>query len=255
MIQLERRGPVAVLRLDRPRRGNALVPDLVSDLVAAVRDAEKRPELRALVLTGAGAAFCAGADLVWLGEQPDPAEAVAALVATFHEAIQALRDLPFPVVAAVNCAAAGGGLSLALAADYRLGCETTTFTAAYFRLSLTPDGGSSALLTRAIGASRAMDLLLTNRRVDAEEARALGLLSEVVPTERLLDRAVERALSFSGVAASTLIGTRHLLDAAMAQPLQAQLQMEAVAIREAARRDAFRAALASFLQGRTDAGG
>jgi 2-(1,2-epoxy-1,2-dihydrophenyl)acetyl-CoA isomerase len=152
------------------------------------------------------------------------------------------------VLAAVNGAVAGGGISLALAADYRLGCERTSFTAAYFRLGLPPDGGSSAFLARAIGVTRTMDLLLTNRRVGADEALSLGLLSEIVPGESLLPEAVERARSFGGVPGSTLLSTRHLLDGAMAQPLRAQLQMEAVAMRQAARQEGFRSALTGFLR-------
>jgi 2-(1,2-epoxy-1,2-dihydrophenyl)acetyl-CoA isomerase len=247
VIHTDQRGSITVLTLDRPGRGNALVPELVEGLLAALREACRDPRARGLVLTGAGGAFCTGADLHWLGQHDDPAEPVARLVAVFHELIQVVRAAPFPVLAAVNGAAAGGGLSLALAADVRIGSPSASLTAAYFRLGLTPDGGSSAFLARSIGAARTMDLLLTNRTVGAEEARGLGLLSDVVEPERLVDAASQRARAMAGVPPSTLVGTRRLLDAAAAQPLAAQLQMEALAMRAAARHPDFKRAVAAFL--------
>ena len=247
MIATETRGPVELLVLNRPEQRNALVPELIDGLAAELRRLKALG--RPIVLTGAGPAFCVGADLKWLAAYADPAQGVAELVAAHHAVISAMFDTPVPIIAAVNGATAGGGLSLALAADYRVASSRASFTAAYFRLGLPPDGGNSAFLERAIGASRAMELLLTNRRLTAEEACAWGLVNEVVQDaaeDALLDRACEVASRLVQPPGSTLLATRRLLDTA---GLDTQLQRESVAIRTAARQPFFRAALRAFLEG------
>ncbi len=247
LVAQEQLGPVRVLTLNRPARRNALVPELLDALGAAL--GEERPA-RAVVLTGSAPAFCVGADLAWLGAGRDPAEGVARLVAAHHATIRAMLDCPGPIVAAVNGAAAGGGLSLALAADYRVASAAATFTAAYTRLALPPDGGSSAFLARMLGTARAMDLLLRNRTLSAADALAWGLVNEVVEPGTLRARACAVAEELGPVPASTLLATRRLLDAAGSQPVRSQLQQEAVAMREAARSEHFRRALRAFLERR-----
>jgi 2-(1,2-epoxy-1,2-dihydrophenyl)acetyl-CoA isomerase len=247
MITTERRQQVEVIRLDRPERRNGMVPEMMSALADQLRASARDPSVRGVVLTGSGASFCVGADLKWLAEQSDPGEAVAGLVAVHHQAVRAMREAPAPLIAAMNGAAAGGGLSLALAADYRIAGWGATVTAAYFRLGLTPDGGNSALLVRSIGAARAMELLVTNRSLSAEEARVWGLIGEVAPNEALVDRACAIAARLANLPAETLLATRRLLDSAVWQPLDQQLDAEAAAICEAARRDEFKTALAAFL--------
>jgi 2-(1,2-epoxy-1,2-dihydrophenyl)acetyl-CoA isomerase len=158
--------------------------------------------------------------------------------------VSALLELRAPTIAAINGAVAGGGLGLALAPDYRLAGAGATFTAAYFRLALTPDGGSSAFLERSIGAMRAMEMLLTNRAVSAQEALEWGMINEVVADDMLIDRAVEFGCRLAPVPAYSLIQTRRLLDLA---GIRHQLQLESVAIRTAARGEDFRRALRAFL--------
>jgi 2-(1,2-epoxy-1,2-dihydrophenyl)acetyl-CoA isomerase len=242
MIATELRDSVSIVRLQRPERRNALIPELVEALAVELRACAARG--KPVVLTGSGAAFCPGADLKWLGTFRDPALGVAELVAVYHTAIVALVDMPAPVIAAINGMVAGGGLGLALVADYRLAGASASFTAAYFRLGLTPDGGSSLFLTRTIGVARSMELLLTNRTLGAAEACAWGLVHEVVDDAELVERAVTRAEQFLHVPGSTLLETRRLFDM---EGIRNQLQLESVAIREAARQPTFRAALADFL--------
>jgi 2-(1,2-epoxy-1,2-dihydrophenyl)acetyl-CoA isomerase len=243
----EVRGDVEVITLARPERRNAMVPELMDALLAYLQ--HLAPDAgRPIVLTGQGPAFCVGADLKWLGTCADPAEGVARLVARHHAAVLALVAAPVPVVAAINGPTAGGGLSLALAADYRVAAASATFTAAYFLLGLPPDGGNSALLPRAVGLARAMELLLTNRTLNAGEAREWGLVNQVVPDERLLDEACQTAAGLLRVPSATLLDTRRLLGRAGYQGLETQLQREAVAMRSAARRPAFRTALRAFLE-------
>lgn len=242
MIRLEHREGVAIVSLDRPERANALAPELLAALSEQLTAVQRQRV--PLVLTATGRAFCTGADLKWLGTCSDPALAVAELVAVHHAAITALLEMPAPVIAAINGSVAGGGLGLALAADYRIGGASASFTAAYFRLALPPDGGASAFLERTIGVSRAMEMLLTNRTLRADQALAWGMVNEVVPDETLLDRAVAFASGLPRVTSYTLLQTRRLMDMAN---IRNQLQLESVAIRTAARGEDFRRALRDFL--------
>jgi 2-(1,2-epoxy-1,2-dihydrophenyl)acetyl-CoA isomerase len=242
VISTESRDGVTVVRLDRPAGRNALVPEMADRLVEHLHAAGAVG--KPVVLTATGTTFCPGADLRWLATCGDPALGVAELVAVHHLAIVTVLEMPLPVVAAINGSVAGGGLGLMLAADYRVAAERATFTAAYFRLALTPDGGSSAFLERMIGPARTLELLLTNRRLSAGEAHAWGMVNQVVADAQLLDRAVAFAAGLEQVPAYALLQTRRLIDTAN---IRNQLQLEAVAIRAAARGAAFRNALQAFL--------
>jgi 2-(1,2-epoxy-1,2-dihydrophenyl)acetyl-CoA isomerase len=242
VIRREQRDGVAIVTLDRSERANALAPDLLAALNEELGEVQRQRV--PLVLTATGRAFCVGADLKWLGTFRDPALAVAELVAVHHAVICLLLDMPAPVIAAINGSVAGGGLGLALAADYRVAARSASLTAAYFRLGLPPDGGASAFLERTIGATRAMELLLTNRTLHSDQALAWGLVNEVVPDEELLDRAVSFASGLPGVPSYTLLQTRRLLDMAY---IRNQLQLESVAIRTAARGEYFRKSLRDFV--------
>jgi 2-(1,2-epoxy-1,2-dihydrophenyl)acetyl-CoA isomerase len=230
------------LRLERPGRGNALIPPMLLSLVEQLRSAAASSS-KAVILTGTGGAFCAGADLKWLASLRDPAIGVADLVAVHHLAITTIVEMPVPVIAAVNGAVAGGGLGLALAPDYCIAARSASFTTAYFRLGLTPDGGSSAFLERAIGLARTRELLLTNRRLSADEAYDWGLINEVVDDGAVVERAVSFAEGLAFTPGYALLQARRLLDA---DNLRNQLQLESVAIRTAARGEFFRNALKQF---------
>jgi 2-(1,2-epoxy-1,2-dihydrophenyl)acetyl-CoA isomerase len=234
---------IPVVRINRPERRNALVPALLESLVDHLHKAAAHN--RPVVLTGSGKAFCAGADIKWLGHLRNPSVGVADLVAVHHLAITTIVEMPVPVISGVNGTTAGGGIGLALAADYCIAARGASFTAAYFRLGLTPDGGASAFLERTIGRMRTMELLLTNRRLSAAEACAWGMVNEVVDDEALLERAVAFAVGLSALPRYTLGQTRKLLDAAY---LRAQLQLESVGIRTAARGEFFENALKAFIE-------
>ena len=194
-LQVTDDGPVRVLTLDRPERLNALSPGLVDDLHGALADARGAADCLVLVLTGAGRGFCAGLDLGGLEGLQDASpqgrmrgqQRIAALV-------MALRDLPQPVVAAFNGPAAGGGLALALASDLRVLGVSASLHVAFSGIGLSAcDMGVSWLLPRLVGASVAFELLLTGRRVDAQDAYRIGLARQVVPDEELLPVALALA--------------------------------------------------------------
>jgi enoyl-CoA hydratase/carnithine racemase len=201
---------VAVVRLHRPDRLNAINETLLAELRDTCADIAIDRDLRAVVLTGSGRGFCSGIDLRDFGpsmlEATDPAldrlafqEAMAALP-------QALRDLPQPVIAAVNGPAVGGGLALCLAADVRICGASASFANAAIRIGLSgAEMGMSYSLPRVVGLSAAADWMLTGRTVGADEALRCGLVSELTPDDGLLERAVELA---SLVAANSPLGVR-----------------------------------------------
>jgi enoyl-CoA hydratase len=193
-VQRSELGPgVALLTMDRPERLNALNRDLVEDLHAALDAVAADATVRVVVLTGAGRGFCAGLDLKepMVGDGVvgglDHQERIAGIMLKLH-------TLPQPVIAAVNGAAAGGGLALALASDVRLAAPEARFNVAFVKIGVSgADMGSSYFLPRIVGSGIASELMLTGRMVDAEEAARIGLANRVVPAGELLDAAAELA--------------------------------------------------------------
>jgi enoyl-CoA hydratase len=192
---------ITLLTLDRPDRLNAMNRELVHDLHDALVAVADDRECRVVILTGAGRGFCAGLDLKETGDiagdvadgggGPPAALRAQQQIATL---VPRLRALPKPVIAAVNGPAAGGGLALALACDVRIAAESAKFNVAFIRVGLSGcDIGVSYLLPRLIGASRAFELMLTGRMVDAAEADRIGLVSNVVPDGQVIDAARDTA--------------------------------------------------------------
>jgi enoyl-CoA hydratase len=190
---------VRLLTLDRAERLNAMTSELCSALHAELDSIAADRSVRAVVITGAGRGFCAGLDLAGYGEAPgndgsDPARDRLANQQHMSSLILKLRATPQPVVAAVNGPAAGLGLALALGADIRYAARSAVFRAAFLNIGVSNcDMGVSWLLPRLVGASRAFELLLTARRVDAEEAERIGLVAAVADDDALLARALEGA--------------------------------------------------------------
>ncbi|MFI4936102.1 MAG: enoyl-CoA hydratase/isomerase family protein [Caulobacterales bacterium] len=192
-IIYERRGPVAVLTLNRPERLNAISGEIREEVHAGVEEAHNDDEVRALVITGAGRGFCSGADLS--GPRPGMAAPVGQgerLDETGWVGKWARRFAYFdkPLIAAVNGVAAGAGMSMALGCDVRIGSTAARFKTVFVERNLSPDSGMSYFLPRIVGYSRAADLIFSSRNVGAEEAYRIGLLDRVVEPEALVDSAV-----------------------------------------------------------------
>lgn len=183
---------IATVALERPEKLNAFDLALCDALIAALDALAVRDDVRVLIITGAGRAFCAGADLGVL-ERDGPA-----LVAAGRRIARAIRSAPQPVIAAVNGAAAGGGANLALACDYRLAAETAALGQVFHRLGLGPDWGGSYLLPRLVGPSRALELIWSARMVPAAEALAMGMVDRVVSLDRLLPESQALARIWAG---------------------------------------------------------
>jgi enoyl-CoA hydratase/carnithine racemase len=200
VVLTERPDPhVRLVKLNRPDRLNAMTAELCEALHAELREAAADRACRVIVLTGAGRAFCAGLDLHGYGQAPgndgsDDARDRFGNQEHMSRLILRVRATQQPVIAAVNGPAAGFGLALALASDIRYAARSAVFRAAFLNIGVSNcDMATSWLLPRLIGASRAHELMLTARRVDAEEAGRIGLVADVVEDERLLDRAIEGA--------------------------------------------------------------
>lgn len=194
-VLLERTGAVAVITLNRPDALNSLVVEMKTALLRAVEAARDDDAVRALVLTGAGRAFCVGQDLrehAALLEAGDPAP-LSTVREHYNPVVTALSEMGKPVVAAVNGTAAGAGLGLACAADFRIGAAGARFTTAFTGIGLTADSGLSWTLPRLVGAGRAAALLLLAEPFTAEQALEMGLLNAAVAPESVLPAALELA--------------------------------------------------------------
>jgi 2-(1,2-epoxy-1,2-dihydrophenyl)acetyl-CoA isomerase len=194
-VLLERSGAVAVLTLNRPEALNSLVVEMKTALLRAVEAARDDDAVRAVVLTGAGRAFCVGQDLrehAALLEAGDPAP-LSTVREHYNPVVTALSEMGKPVVAAVNGTAAGAGLGLACAADFRVGAAGARFTTAFTGIGLTADSGLSWTLPRLVGAGRAAALLLLAEPFTAEQALEMGLLNAAVAPEAVLPAALELA--------------------------------------------------------------
>ncbi|TDD84021.1 enoyl-CoA hydratase/isomerase family protein [Actinomadura rubrisoli] len=188
-------GAVGVLTLNRPERLNAISNTDIDELDRVLMLAGKDPGVRAVVITGAGRGFCSGADVKEWAARSDADE--ESWPAKMHRTIARLYWLPKPVVAAVNGVAAGSGFDIALTADLRFGSTAARFGQVYAQRGICPDAGGSYLLPRVVGEARAAELIYTGRIIDADEALRIGVVSEVVPPERLMDRALEQARIFA----------------------------------------------------------
>ena len=247
-VALERREGLAILSLDRPDAGNAVNRALAEDLAAATERLAGDASLRALLLRANGRAFCVGGGVDDFAAAGDALPAyIGALVGLLHAAVARLDALAVPVVAAVRGVAAGGGLSLACAADLVVAGESARFVVAYSGIGLSPDLGASHALPRLVGVRRALDLALTNRPLDAAEALACGLVSRVVPDERVEAEALELAERLARGPTRALAAIRRLLRDAGLRPLGAQLAEEARSIALLAASGDAREGIAAFL--------
>lgn len=225
-VIVERHDDVALIRLNRPRSRNALDPDIKSHLETAIPALMSDSAVRCLVITGSGDAFCAGGDINSMNDRSAPA--VRARMHRTYAWSQRLLAGEKPVVAAVNGAAAGAGFSLALLCDIVITADNAYFRAAFPGLGAAPDLGLALTLPRSIGSSRARDILLTNRRVEAAEAVTLGMAKRMVPAAALLADAMQLASELAAGPATSLGLTKMLLNDAY-EPINDFLATEAMA--------------------------
>jgi 2-(1,2-epoxy-1,2-dihydrophenyl)acetyl-CoA isomerase len=223
-LRVERADGVAVLTLNRPDSMNALDGELRAALREALTSVGRDRDVRAVVITGAGRGFCAGADLRGGASER---EFRRVLRAEYHPVIEAIRNLPQPVIAAVNGAAAGAGMSLAFATDLVVASEAARFVPAFHRIGLVPDSGLTRVLVRALGRHRAFEILVGERQLDPAEAQAAGLVAAVVPGDRLLEVTTQLARRLASGPTRAFAFTKRLVAGAEDLPLDRSLEAEA----------------------------
>lgn len=251
-VNLRRRGGAARIELNRPDKMNAWEATLTRDLLAALERVASDDELRAVLLTGVGRGFCSGADLsagfeLTSDGRPDLQRA---LRERYHPVILGIRELPKPVVAAVNGAAVGVGCSLALACDLILAAESAYFLLAFVNIGLAPDGGSSAFVPTRAGIARAAEMAMLGERISAAKALDWGLVNAVHPDGELADAADELVARLAAGPTRSYAAVKRQLNAWAYPGLTEQLELEASIQQEQAQTRDFTEGVTAFLQKR-----
>lgn len=226
-ILLERIGDVAVITLNRPDRANVLDAEAGASFIQCVDKLVADTTARAVLLRARGRHFCAGGDISdFISGLDDLAGLLDRGIPSLHRAIHSLATLPLPVVSAVNGPIGGGGIGIALCADIVLAAESMKLRGGYSAIGLTPDAGSSWLLTRRVGAARAKEIFFTNEAVSAKECLAMGLVSRIYPDSELEARALALVDSLARGATASLARIKALIDGSTGCTLQEQLGLE-----------------------------
>jgi 2-(1,2-epoxy-1,2-dihydrophenyl)acetyl-CoA isomerase len=246
-VETSREGAVLTITLSRPDVLNAFNAALHKGLAAALKEA-RDPDVRAVVVTGAGRGFCVGQDLTEFREAPG--DIGSRLRSTYHPNVLAVRALEKPVIAAVNGVAAGAGVSFACACDLRIAADSASFVPAFINIGLIPDSGGSYFVTRILGPARAFEWLASGRKLTAAEAHAWGLVSEVVETDALVARAAEVAAQLAALPTRGIGMTKRLIDHALHATLEQQLEREAELQTAATQTEDFKEGVAAFLEKR-----
>ena len=225
MIELTKDDAVATITLNRPEKLNAFAGTMREDLLAALRDVERDANCRVAVITGAGRAFCAGGDVEFMRElqQRRDVETFSKMLRAGGEVVLQIVQMPKPVIASINGVAAGAGCNLALACDYRIASEQAKLGETFVRIGLHPDWGGTWLLPRIVGRSRALELMMTGRMVDASEAMAIGMVDRV--TADLASETQKLARTLAEAPAAVLADIKRALNTT--EDLRTQLEVEA----------------------------
>jgi 2-(1,2-epoxy-1,2-dihydrophenyl)acetyl-CoA isomerase len=253
-LRIEVDGEIGTLTLDRPDSLNAMSPEMIGELVEAFSWLADLAPLRALVITGAARAFSAGGDVNWFREGVESDEIdlpsnVRRGAEVLHQAIIDMQRIPYPVIAAVNGPAAGAGFSLALACDIRIASEDAFFACAYGRIGASPDGGMTYFLPRVIGPSKALELLLNDPNLTAQDALEAGLVSEVVAADALMERVQEKAAMLAAKAPHYVRMAKLLVGQSLQNTLADHLQLERHGIADSMGTEDLQGGVAAFFAG------
>ena len=248
-LTVERANGVATLTLNRPDAYNSLNMALGRELFTASLELDEDPEVRCVVITGAGRAFCAGGDVKDFVDNLGRIGAhIKELTTYLHGAVSRFCRSDKPVIMAINGIAAGGGFSFALSGDLVVAAESAKFTMAYSKIAATPDGSSSYFLPRLIGLRRAMELYFTNRVLTAREALEWGLVTRVVPDAELRPAVTAMAAELAQGPTKAYGAAKRLLHQSTWESLETQMELEAQAIAASGHTEDFRAGVTAFAQ-------
>lgn len=249
-IQMDVEKQYAILKFNRPKAGNGYTDEMGLELIEALNFLAL-PEVRCVVLTGVGADFCIGMDPELMKKEiAEAPQMFRRVLGYINQAISELRRLTKPVVAAVNGKAAGTGFALALACDFILASQDASFSSSYINIGLSPDGGLTYFLSRLVGPLKAAELVMTGKSISAKKAMEMGIVSGVVPPERLLEEATSLAVYFASGPTLALGTAKRLMDTSLHHSLEEQLEEERHALIQVGGTDDFKEGLESFLAGK-----
>ena len=232
-IAVEQSGPITRITLNRPDAANGMNDTMTRELADAARHCDAGAT-KVVVLTGSGRFFCAGGDLKSFASAPERGLHIKGVADDLHRAISSFSRMDAVLITAVNGTAAGAGFSIAVTGDLVLAAESASFTMAYTRVGLSPDGSSSYFLPRLIGIAKTKELMLTNRTLSAQEASQWGLVTEVVPDDELAARADGLAGRMAAAAGGSNGGVKRLMLATFSSGLEEQMELEGRLIAERA---------------------
>lgn len=221
---------VATITLNRPDVANGIDPTLADELVQAALICDNDTSVRVVILTGKGRFFCAGGDLKTIGEAAAPKKTMKGMAGDFHKAISIFSRMEKLLIVAINGAAAGGGFSLAMIGDYVISAESAKFSMAYTAAGLSPDGSSTYFLPRMIGIRRTVELMITNRKLTAQEALEWNLVNQVVADEEVQNTALSFAKNIANGAVDAYALVKKLLLCSFDNGLETQMELEGNAI-------------------------
>jgi 2-(1,2-epoxy-1,2-dihydrophenyl)acetyl-CoA isomerase len=251
-VLLDTRDHVATITLNRPEAYNALDLALGRELFHATLEVDEDPDVRCVVITGAGKAFCAGGNVKDFADNlPRIGILVKELTTYLHGTVSRLARSAKPVIMAVNGVAAGGGMSFALSGDVVVAAESARFTMAYSKIAATPDGSSSYFLPRLIGLRRALELYLTNRVLSAAEALEWGLVTRVVPDAELATAVGALARELAAGPTLAIGGAKRLFHQSTWESLETQMELESQAIAASGHTEDFREGVTAFANKKT----
>lgn len=244
-VLYQKNGAVATITLNRPDVFNAFDETQSYDLQAALKEARKDSEVRVVILTGAGKAFCSGQDLKAIAGSKNRSLSDS-LYKRYNPIIKAMRDMPKPIIGRINGVAAGAGASLALACDFIVAAEHASFIEVFVNVGLVPDSGSSYFLAKSISPARAFEMATQATKISAQQAQEWGLINRVVPAENL-DEEVQKHANYYASAPTLAVGMiKKMLNKATSADLDAMLQIEAWYQEIAGRSNDYREGVTAF---------
>ena len=226
-VLYKKEGKVAIITLNRPQNYNAITHDLILGILDALTKVQLDEEVRAVILTGNGKGFCAGADMSNFGQTTKPEEIRDYLNTFYGSIIRRMINLGKPIIGAINGPAAGAGLGFALACDFRIMAETANMRYAFINIGLTPDNGSTWFLARTVGYSKALEIAISGEKIPAEECLRLGLTNKIAPTEKLMKLAMDYAQKMADCPTIAFAATKRSLNFAMTNDLISTIAFEA----------------------------
>jgi 2-(1,2-epoxy-1,2-dihydrophenyl)acetyl-CoA isomerase len=255
-LEIKHESGVATLTMNRPEARNALSLEMREELIQGLHDVEHDPSVRCVVLNGAGEHFMAGGDIKGMGQSINKPRAeikkeFLLRIHDLHPIMFSMRRMPKPIIASCRGASAGAGVSIALACDLVIASEDAFFTLAYCKIGTSPDGSSSFHLPRAVGIKKAMEIALLGERFSAEDAKNIGMINFVVPSENLAQETHALATKLANGPTHVYGNTKALFYRSLESEFESQLQAEAEAFADCASRDDFQEGVTAFIEKRT----